>query len=131
MLRVAGFTRRFGSGITRIGTDDPRMSRIVKHGGTVYLSGQTAGDAGDCIATQTAAVLGKTDALLQQAGSSKAQLLTASVWLRDIDRDFAAFNAVWNAWVDPENKPARATVQAPMARDSILVEIQVTAVAPG
>ena len=45
MLRVAGFTRRFGSGITRIGTDDPRMSRIVKHGGTVYLSGQTAGDA--------------------------------------------------------------------------------------
>ena len=56
MLRVAGFTRRFGSGITRIGTDDPRMSRIVKHGGTVYLSGQTAGDAGDCITAQTAAV---------------------------------------------------------------------------
>ena len=36
-------------------------------------------------------------------------------------------NEVWNAWVDPENKPVRATVEAAMARDILLVEIQVTA----
>jgi len=36
-------------------------------------------------------------------------------------------NEVWNAWVDAENKPVRATVQAEMARPSILVEIQVEA----
>ena len=40
-------------------------------------------------------------------------------------------NEVWCEWVDPENKPARATVQAEMARPAILVEIQVTAATPG
>ena len=36
-------------------------------------------------------------------------------------------NSVWNGWISPDNKPVRATVQADMARPSILVEIQVTA----
>jgi enamine deaminase RidA (YjgF/YER057c/UK114 family) len=106
------------------------MSKIVKHGGTVYISGQTAADAGDSIVSQTEAVLQNTDELLQSAGTSRSHLLTASIWLKDIERDFKAFNAVWNAWVDPAEKPVRATVQSPMARDSILVEIQVTAAEP-
>ena len=67
------------------------------------------------------------DALLQSAGTSRSHLLTASIWLKDIERDFKEFNEVWNAWVDPENKPVRATVEAAMARDVLLVEIQVTA----
>ena len=29
--------------------------------------------------------------------------------------DYAAMNAVWNAWVVPGNPPGRATVQAPLA----------------
>ena len=36
-------------------------------------------------------------------------------------------NAVWNKWVDPNNKPVRATVEANLAREQLLVEIQVTA----
>jgi len=36
-------------------------------------------------------------------------------------------NDVWNKWLDPENKPVRATVESQMARPAILVEIQVTA----
>ena len=56
------------AGIPRLGTTDPRMSSIVVHNGTVYLSGQTAADDSNCVATQTAAVLAKTDALLAQAG---------------------------------------------------------------
>ena len=65
--------------------------------------------------------------LLAQAGTSKSRALNATIWLKDIGRDFKAMNAVWNAWVDPDAKPTRATVQAEMARPSILVEIQVTA----
>lgn len=76
---------------------------------------------------QTKDVLKKVDGLLEEAGTSKSNLLTANIWLKDIDRDFKKMNEVWSGWVDPENKPVRATVQSPMARPQILVEIQVTA----
>ena len=103
------------------------MSKIVIHNGVVYTSGQTAGDAGDCVKAQTRATLDKVDALLKEAGTSKSHALSATIWLKDINRDFTAMNEVWNEWVDPENKPVRATVEAAMARDILLVEIQVTA----
>ena len=113
--------------VVRLQTEDPRMSKIVIHNGVVYTSGQTAADAGDDIRSQTQATLDKVDALLKEAGTSKSRALSATIWLKDINRDFAAMNEVWNAWVDPENKPVRATVEAAMARDVLLVEIQVTA----
>ena len=113
--------------VVRLQTEDPRMSKIVIHNGVVYTSGQTAGDAGDCIKLQTQATLAKVDALLKEAGTSKSHALSATIWLKDINRDFKAMNEVWNEWVDPENKPVRATVEAAMARDILLVEIQVTA----
>lgn len=76
---------------------------------------------------QTQGTLAKIDSLLAQAGTDKKSLLTAQIWVKDIDRDFADMNKVWNEWIDPDNKPVRATVQANMARPNILVEIQVTA----
>mmetsp|Transcript_7783 Transcript_7783/g.11169 ORF Transcript_7783/g.11169 Transcript_7783/m.11169 type:complete len:144 (+) Transcript_7783:93-524(+) len=116
---------RFSS-ITRIGVEDPRMSKVVVHNGTVYLSGLVDATLPD-VEGQTKVVLAQVDDLLTEAGTSKSNLLTASIWLKDIDRDFKAFNSVWCDWVDPENKPVRATVQSPMATPRILVEIQVTA----
>ena len=113
--------------VVRLQTEDPRMSKIVIHNGVVYTSGQTAGDAGDCIRLQTQATLDKVDALLKEAGTSKSHALSATIWLKDINRDFKAMNEVWNEWVDPDNKPVRATVEAAMARPVLLVEIQVTA----
>ena len=74
-------------------------------------------------------MLAKIDNLLAQAGTSKSNLLTASIWLKDIERDFGTMNDIWTAWLDPANKPVRATTQAPMATPKILVEIQVTAAA--
>jgi enamine deaminase RidA (YjgF/YER057c/UK114 family) len=124
-VRSRSSARAF-SNITRIGTDDPRMSKIVVHSGVVYISGQTD-TTGDCIREQTRNVLTKVDNLLKQAGTSKSNLLTASIWLKDISSDFKPMNEVWNDWLDPENKPVRATVESPMARPQILVEIQVTA----
>ena len=41
--------------------------------------------------------------------------------------NFAEMNAVWNAWVDPENPPVRACVRADLAVPELLVEIMVTA----
>ena len=110
----------------RCAAQDPRMSKIVVHNGTVYISGQTDATA-DNIKEQTQNTLKKVDDLLAQAGTSKSNILTASIWLKDINRDFKGMNDVWNAWLDPENKPVRATVEANLARDILLVEVQVTA----
>ena len=99
------------------------MSKIVVHNGIVYISGQTDATA-DNIKEQTQNTLKKVDDLLAQAGTSKSNILTASIWLKDINRDFKGMNDVWNAWLDPENKPVRATVEANLARDILLVEVQ-------
>ena len=48
--------------------------------------------------------------------------------LKNIERDFAAFNEVWVQWMPEGYSPARAAVQAEMARPEILVEIMLTAV---
>ncbi len=106
-----------------------RMSKIVRHGDLVYLCGQTSGgtDIGD-IAGQTKEVLDRVDALLEQAGTDKSRVLTALIHLRSIG-DFAGMNGVWDAWVPEGTAPARTTVQAALASDSLLVEITVVAAA--
>jgi enamine deaminase RidA (YjgF/YER057c/UK114 family) len=103
-----------------------RMSRIVKHNGTIYLCGQVAADANAGIAEQTQTMLDKVEALLKQAGSDKEHILSATVYIRDM-KDFAAMNAVWDAWVPEGHAPARACVEARMARPELLVEVSVIA----
>ena len=96
--------------IRRLGTDDPRMSQIVVHNGIVHTCGQTDAE-GKTVEEQTRTCLAKVDALLARAGTDKSQLLTASIWLKHIEQDFAAMNGVWNAWLDPANKPVRFCVE--------------------
>jgi enamine deaminase RidA (YjgF/YER057c/UK114 family) len=106
----------------------PRMSQAVIHGNVVYVSGQVAPpDAGaTTVAAQTKLILGQIDQLLAEAGTSKANLLSASIWLTDIG-SFSQMNEVWEKWVVPGATPARATVEARLAAPSYLVEIAVTA----
>lgn len=104
----------------------PRMSRCVVRGDTVYLAGLTASDSSQDVKGQTKQILDKIDAYLAQAGTSKSNLLAANLWIKDMAL-FAEMNSVWNAWVDPQNPPARACVRADLARPEILVEIMVTA----
>jgi enamine deaminase RidA (YjgF/YER057c/UK114 family) len=101
-----------------------RMSKIVKHNGTVYLCGQVG--AGDTITEQTEDCLARVDALLKQAGSSREQILQAIIWLSDM-KYFAEMNAVWDAWVPEGHAPARACGEAKLARDVLKVEVIVTA----
>jgi len=103
-----------------------RMSRIVKHNGTIYLCGQVAADASKDIAEQTQTMLAKVEALLEQAGSSKKHILSATIYLKTM-ADFSVMNSVWDAWIPEGFAPARACVQAAMARDVLLVEISVVA----
>ena len=104
----------------------PRMSQAVIHGDTVYLQGLTADDASQDVKGQTAQILAKIDALLAEAGTDKTKLLCASIWLTDIGT-WSQMNEVWDAWVSPGHAPARATVEAKLARPGLKVEIMVQA----
>jgi enamine deaminase RidA (YjgF/YER057c/UK114 family) len=103
----------------------PRMSAAVVHGGTVYLAGHVSRDASG-VRDQTAAILANIEGRLAEAGSAKSKILSATIWLVDIGT-FDEMNAVWDAWVDRENPPARATVEARLAAPEYLVEISVIA----
>ncbi len=101
-----------------------RSSKIVKHAGVVYLSGQV-GEGAD-VTAQTVECLARVDALLAEAGSDREHILQAVVWLADMT-DFAEMNLVWNAWVPEGFAPARACGEAKLAREVLKVEIIVTA----
>jgi len=105
----------------------PRMSRAVVHAGTVYLAGQVSADA-PTVKGQTEKILASIDQTLASVGSHKSKLLSATIYLADI-RTFDEMNAAWEAWVDPANTPARATVEARLAGPRYLVEISVIAAA--
>ncbi len=106
----------------------PRMSEMTVHNGVAYLAGQVAvSGAGDAQA-QTVEVLAAIDALLARAGSDKTRILRAEIFLASM-ADFPGMNAAWEAWVPAGHTPARATVEATLAKPEWKVEIVVTAAA--
>lgn len=104
----------------------PRMSRIVVHGNTIYLAGQTASDDSANITGQTQQALRTIEDRLSTVGSDKHHLLSATIWITDM-ANFEAMNAVWEAWVSAESPPVRATVEAKLASPKLLIEIGVIA----
>lgn len=103
-----------------------RMSDIVIHNGTVYLSGKVPSDGAAGFGDQMRSVLQTIDGLLAKAGTSKANLLRADIYLTDM-ANFSAMNEVWDAWIAPGSAPARTTVQARLANPAFLVEVTVVA----
>ena len=104
----------------------PRLAEAVVYGNRIYLSGMIPEDSSLDITGQVKQALGEIDALLGRAGTDKSKMLTATIWLTDIG-DFAAMNAVWDAWVIPGQTPARATVEARLNDPGLKVEIDVHA----
>jgi enamine deaminase RidA (YjgF/YER057c/UK114 family) len=103
-----------------------RMSRIVKHNGVIYLCGQVCKDASLGIEEQTHSMLEKVDELLEQAGSDKKHILSATIYIKDMS-DFSKMNNIWDNWIPEGFAPARACVEAGMARNALLIEISVIA----
>jgi enamine deaminase RidA (YjgF/YER057c/UK114 family) len=100
----------------------PRMSAAVAHNGVLYVAGQVADDEKGSIEQQTKEVLAAIDAILAEAGTEKAKILSINVYLASIG-DFAAMNSVYDQWVDKANPPARATVEARLATPNYKVEM--------
>ena len=71
-------------------------------------------------------MLAKVDLLLEQAGSHRNHILSATIYIKSMDF-FVEMNEVWDNWVPEGHAPARACVEASMARKELLVEISVIA----
>lgn len=109
-------------------------SQAIRANGLVFTSGQIALDpttnqviAGD-IAAQTERVLQNLEAVLAGAGSSLAQVVKTTVFLKNM-ADFAAMNEVYGRYFGPQ-PPARSTVEVARLPKDVLIEIDVIALTP-
>lgn len=107
----------------------PRMSEMTIHNGVAYLAGQVPEDTSADIVGQTGQVLHAIDDLLKLAMTDKTNVLRAEIFLADM-ADFDGMNEAWENWVPQGATPARATVQAKLARPTWKIEIVVTAAVP-
>jgi 2-iminobutanoate/2-iminopropanoate deaminase len=109
-------------------------SQGIRTGNLVFTAGQVALDpetqqvVAPGITEQTERVLENLKAILEAAGSSMAQTVKATVFLKDFN-DFAAMNAVYAAYLAAEGMtpPARSTVEVSRLPKDVLVEIDLVA----
>jgi 2-iminobutanoate/2-iminopropanoate deaminase len=106
----------------------------VRVGNLIFTAGQCGLDpvTGQAVAggikEQTERAIKNLVAVLEAAGSSLAQVVKTTVFLKDIN-DFAAMNAVYASFFenDSDTLPARTTVEVARLPRNLLVEIEVVA----
>lgn len=115
------------------GTSTSPLSPALSVGATIYVSGQVALDPSgdpisDSVEAQTRQVLNNIRDLLREAGVGLDCVVKTTVYLKDVKRDFAAMNGVYQEFF-PGLKPARSTIGAELAVDA-LIEIDAIAQRP-
>src|SRR5262249_22330971 len=105
-------------------------NQAIRVGELVFVAGQLGLKPGDAaidgdVSTQTEQVMRNLGAILEEAGSSLANLVKTTVFLRNLD-DFAAMNEVYARHVG-DRPPARATVEVSRLPSGALVEIEAVA----
>ena len=107
-------------------------SQVVQVGDLVFLAGVAGQDeqgrvVSDDVASQTRQALQNMETALAAVGGTLADVCSVTTFLEHINRDFAAYNAAYSE-VFTDDPPARATVEAHLGGEGLLVEIQATAV---
>ena len=114
---------------------NPNLSPATRFGNLVFVAGQTGrhpttGESGKDIREQTRNVLERIKTVLEAAGTSLDNVLTATVYLTNRS-DLPAYNEEYARYF-PINKPARTTVTvASLNAPELVIEITVTACIPG
>lgn len=103
-----------------------RLSRAVIHNGTIYFAGIVTDDLTLDFDGQLRNILQKIESTLLELGSGKDKLLSATIFLTDL-ANYDHMNLVWDAWIIPGKAPARATVEARLAKKEFAIEIMVIA----
>jgi 2-iminobutanoate/2-iminopropanoate deaminase len=109
-------------------------SQGVRFGNLLFTSGQVALDpetqqvVSGGVSEQTTQVFANLKAILEAGGSSFAQVLKATVFLKDLN-DFAAMNAIYAEHLAAAGTqpPARTTVEVSRLPKDVLVEIDLIA----
>ena len=107
-----------------------RFSEIAIAGNLVHLAGQLATDVELDIKGQTQQTLDIIDQFLADVGTDKSHIMSVTIYLKDIEKDYAAFNEIWDAWVADIEALPRTCVEAKLYDPRVLVEMTVVAVKP-
>jgi 2-iminobutanoate/2-iminopropanoate deaminase len=113
---------------------NPHLSPATRFGSLVFVAGQTGrhprtGELGKDVREQTRNILERIKVVLEAAGTSLDNVLTATVYLTRRE-DLAAYNEEYGKYF-PTDKPARTTVTvASLNAPELLIEITVTACIP-
>lgn len=105
-----------------------RVGNLVFTAGQIPLDPATQQVVDSGITEQTTRVLENLKAILEASGTSLANVVKTTVFLKDL-KDFAEMNAVYGAYLAPEGvaPPARTTVEISRLPKDVLVEIEVIA----
>jgi 2-iminobutanoate/2-iminopropanoate deaminase len=102
-------------------------SQAVKAGGLIFVSGTAPIDPasgaikGTTIQEQTAQCLMNIQAILEEAGSSMEEIVSATIILADED-DFSGMNEEWLRWF-PIDPPARQGAKLPARIPGLKISI--------
>ncbi|WP_411686352.1 RidA family protein [Acinetobacter pseudolwoffii] len=107
-----------------------RFSEIAIAGNLVHLAGQLATDVELDIKGQAQQTLDIIDQFLADVGTDKSHIMSVTIYLKDIEKDYAAFNEIWDAWVADIEALPRTCVEAKLYDPRVLVEMTVVAVKP-
>lgn len=106
-------------------------SQAVEANGFVFVSGQLPvgadGSIPETIEDQARLALSHVETILTGAGSGLARIVSATVFVSDIEH-WPAANGVW-AEVFGDHRPARAIAVSPQLHHGAKIEIMVTALA--
>ena len=108
-------------------------NQAVVVGNLVFTSGQIAVDpvtnevSKGGVVEQTRLVLNNLKAVLHGAGSSLDQAVKVTVFLKNMN-DFASMNMVYEKFFNPQNAPARSTIEVARLPKDVQVEIEAVAV---
>lgn len=83
------------------------------------------------IAAQTHAVFANVRAVLEASGARWDDLVDVTVYLTDMARDFATYNAIWAEYFpDPATAPCRTTLGITALPTPIAIELKCVAALP-
>ncbi|MBP7173746.1 MAG: RidA family protein [Cloacibacterium sp.] len=99
--------------------------------GILYISGQipvdpSTGNLVDGIEKETHQVMKNLKAILEEAGMTFSNVVKATIFLKNMD-DFSKMNEIYASYLDPNQYPARETVQVSCLPKNVSVEISMIA----
>ena len=114
------------------GVNEIPLSKAVRAGDFVYVSGQTANDdkggiVNANIEKQTEIIMSNISKILTETNCDIEDIVKTTIWISDA-RDFHRFNNIYAKFF-PKNRPARSTTVCDLVVDA-KIEIEVIAYKP-